>query len=224
MRLLKFFLVFQFAFIAPLLLHHAKADNTADCYDLFHPIENTANAIKSRGGTWALFEKREIYRKHAIVGLHVDSKIASLIYTINYVCESQEFMPINPVANQVVPMMKEKGPEDFIEYYLTLSHPLAEIKVWAEYAHYFEAHRHRKLDFNLTKKTIEKAETFFKRYTAIDNKIKTTNDVEDVAKEGKAIIEEISQFHASDPILKQVNAENMRIPHASTLTQVADEM
>jgi hypothetical protein len=224
MKLLKIFLIIQAVIIAPLYSNPAKADNIQECYTLFSPIENTANTIKARGGVWALFEKREIYRKHAIVGLHVDSKIASLIYTINYVCESQEFIPINPVANQVVPMMKEKGPEDFIEYYLTLSHPLAEIKVWAEYAHYFEAHRHRKLDFNLTKKTIEKARTFFERYTALDNRVKTTNDVEGVAKAGNAIIDEIKQFHATDPILIQVNAENLRIPHASTLTQVADEM
>jgi hypothetical protein len=224
MRCLKVFLMFPIIMIAPMLLNPAQADNIQDCFNLFRPIENTANAIKSRGGVWALFEKRAIYRKHATVGLHVDSKISSLIYTINYVCESQEEMPINSVANQVVPMMKEKGPEAFIEFYLTLSHPLEEIKVWAKYAHYFEANRHRKLDYDLTKNTIEAAKKFFERYIVLDHKIKTTNDVEGVAKEGNAIIEDIKQFHTTDPILIQVNAENLKIPHASTLTQVADEM
>ncbi|MBT3921638.1 MAG: hypothetical protein HOF21_03590 [Nitrospina sp.] len=224
MRLLKTFLFIQFFLITPLMLNSAMADNTKECFNLFSPIENTANAIKSRGGVWALIEKREIYRKHATIGLHVDSKISSLIYTINYVCDSQEGMPINSVANQVVPMMKERGLEAFIEHYLTLSHPLEEIKVWAKYADYFEANRHRKLDFNRTKNTIESARKFFERYTALDHKISSTNDTEAVAKEGQAIIDDIKQFHATDPILKQVNAENMEIPHASTLTQVADEM
>jgi hypothetical protein len=224
MRLLKTFLLIQFIFILPLVLNSARADNTQDCYDLFRPIENTAHGIKSRGGVWALFEKREIYREHATIGLHVDSKISTLIYTLNYVCKSQEGMPNNSVANQVVPMMKERGLEEFIKHYLNLSHPLAEIKVWAKYADYYEAHRHRKLDFKQTKNTIKIAEEFFKRYTALDKKIRTTNDVEGVAKEGQAIIDEILNFHATDPILFQVNAENMEIPHASTLTQVADEM
>ncbi|MBT3365690.1 MAG: hypothetical protein HN472_14410 [Nitrospina sp.] len=224
MRLLKIFLFIQIVMIAPLMLTSAMANKVEECRILFHPIENTANSIKSRGGVWALIEKRAIYRKHATIGLHVDSKIASLIYTINYVCDSQEGMPINSVANQVVPMMKERGLEAFIEYYLNLSHPLAEVKVWAKYADYFEANRHRKLDFNQTKNTIEIARTFFERYTALNHKIKSTNDVEGVGKEGQAIIDEILQFHATDPILKQVNAENLEIPHASTLTQVADEM
>ncbi|MEO2042965.1 MAG: hypothetical protein ABGX43_00050 [Nitrospinaceae bacterium] len=224
MRLLNFLLITPFILFSPLLLDSAKADIIEDCHFLFRPFENMAHGIKARGGTWALFEKREIYRNHAIIGLHVDSKITSLIYTINYVCESQKQMPINPVSNQVVPMMKEKGREGFIKYYMNLSHPLEEVKIWAEYANYFEAHKNRKLDFNLTKKTIETAGTFFERYIDIDKRIKSTNDVEEVVKEGKAIIDDIKQFHITDPILVQVNAENLRIPHASTLTQIADEM
>lgn len=224
MKLLFFFLITQFALVAPSLLSHAQADSTQECRALFSPIENTAHKIKSRGGIWSIFEKREIYRKHAIVGLHVDSKITSLIYTINYVCDSQNEIPINPVANQVVPLMAEKGLEGFLEYYVSLSHPLEEVKIWAKYADYFKANHNRKLDFNLTKATIKKAETFFIRYTALDKKIRTTNDVEDVAKEGTAIIEGIKQFHETDPVLVKVNAENMEIPHASTLTQIADEM
>jgi hypothetical protein len=222
MKLLIFFLISQV--ISPLLSTPAKADTTQDCYNLFRPIENTALKVKSRGGTWSLFEKRENYRKHAIVGLHVDSKIATLIYTINYVCQGQKGMPMNSVANQVVPMMQEKGLEDFIEFYLTLSHPLEEIKIWAKYADYFMANSKRKLDFNLTKNMIEKAKTFFERYVALNERIKSTNDVKGVVKEGTAMIEEIKQFHRTDPILKQANFENMKIPHASTLTQVADEM
>jgi len=65
---------------------------------------------------------------------------------------------------------------------------------------------------------------FFERYTAQDKKIRSTNDVEEVAKEGNAIIEDIKQFHTTDPILKQVNFENLKIPHASNLLNIADEM
>ena len=214
MNLLKFFLISQMVMIAPLLLDPAKADNTENCNNLFRPIENKAHGIKARGGVWALFEKREIYRKYAIVGLHVDSKITSLMYTINYVCESQEGIPLNALANQVVPTMKERGREGFIEYYLTLAHSLEEITIWADYVDYYNANYKRKLDFNLTKKTIEMAGTFFERYTALDKKIRSTNDVEEVAKEGNAM----------DPILKQVNFENLKIPHASNLLNFADEM
>jgi hypothetical protein len=221
MKLLKISLIIL---ILPLLTNLARADNSQDCHDLFSPIENMAHSIKSRGGTWALFEKRDIYRKYAVVGLHVDSKITSLIYTINHVCEAQDGIPMNDLASQVVPKMKELGLEKFLKYYISLSYPVEEVRTWAVYADYFEAHHQRKLDFSLTQKTIEKSKEFFLRYVALDHKIISTNDVEGVAREGNAIIEEIKQFHATDPILIQVNAENAKKPHASTLLEIADEM
>ena len=104
MRLLICFLIAQIVMVAPLLLSPAKADNIETCNNLFRPSENKAHGVKARGGVWALFEKREIYRKYAIIGLHVDSKITSLMYTINYVCERQHLnicRSQRPKKNQV---------------------------------------------------------------------------------------------------------------------------
>ena len=224
MNMLKIFFVFQTLIVTTLLLSSAEADNLKRCYSLFRPIENTALKIKGPGGTWGLFEKRAIFRKHAIVGLHVDSKITALIFTINYLCESQEGIPVNEVAGQVVPMMAERGLEGFIKHYLVLAHELEEIKGWAKYADYFKAHHKRKLDFGQTKNTIEKSTVFFERYQALSRKLSKTNDVEEIAKEGKALIKDIMQFNNIDPLLKQANLENSKIPQVSNLLNIADEM
>jgi hypothetical protein len=224
MKLLKLFLILQTLMITPLLLSSSESNNEKACYSMFRPLENSALKIKGHGGTWNLFEKREIFRKHAIVGLHADSKITALIFTINYICESQEGIPMNEVAGQVVPTMAEKGLEGFIEYYLVLAHELEEIKGWAKYAEYFKANHKRKLDINETKTTIENAQQYFDRYKALAIKLKTTNDVEGTAKDGKALIKDIIQFNAIDSLLKQANFENSQIPQVSNLLNIADEM
>ena len=224
MKLLKLLLFGQIAMLAPMLLSSAKADNVQACYNYFRPLENSALEIKSRGGTWGLFEKREIFRKHAIVGLHADSKITALIFTINYLCESQEAIPVNEVAGQVVPTLEEKGLEGFIEYYLVLAHELNEIKGWAKYAEYFKANHERKLNFKQTKATIDNAKPYFDRYKALAIKLKTTNDIEGVAKDGKALIEDIVKYNTVDPLLIQANHENAQIPQVSNLINIADEM
>lgn len=224
MKLLNIFLIFQALTITPLLLSSSEANNVKACYSMFRPFENIALKIKGHGGTWELFEKREIFRKHAVVGLHADSKITALIFTINYLCESQEGIPMNEVAGQVVPTMAEKGLEGFIEYYLVLAHELEEIKGWAKYADYFKANHKRKLDINDTKTTISNAQQYFERYKALGTKLKKTNDVEGIAKDGKALIEDIIKFNTTDPLLKQANFENSQIPQVSNLLNIADEM
>lgn len=224
MKLFRIFLIFQTLVIAPLLLSSAEANNVEACYSLFRPLENSALKIKGSGGTWALFERREIFRKHAIVGLHVDSKITALIFTINYLCESQEGIPVNEVAGQVVSMLEKRGREGFVEQYLVEAHELGEIKDWLKYADYFKAHHKRKLDFDQTKNTIEKAQEYFDRYQALSHKLRTTNDVEGIAKDGEALIEDVLKFNAVDPLLQQANFENSKIPQVSNLLNIADEM
>ena len=224
MKLLKILLILQALMIFPMMLSSSEASNVQACNSMFRPLENTALKIKGHGGTWELFEKREIFRKHAVIGLHVDSKITALIFTINYICESQEGIPVNEVAGQVVPMMAEKGLEGFIEHYQILAHELEEIKGWAKYADYFKASHKRKLDINETKTTIENVQQYFDRYKALATKLKTTNDVEGIAKDGKALIEDIILFNAVDPLLKQANFENSQIPQVSNLLNIADEM
>ena len=239
MKLLKIFLIIQIVVIAPLHLSPAQADNSKACFDLFRPLEKQAQKIKDRGGIWELFENGASLRKHSIVGLHVDSKIISLIDTLNYLCESQDGLPINEVANYLVSMMKKEGREGFIKYYLSLFHSIEEIEVWAEYAEYFEANRKRKLDFNQTKNTLTKAQKFFERYTTLAQNIDATNDkelrikalrllvplqVEGIAEEGKVLTEDIKQFIAMDPLLKQANLENSEIPFAPNLTGGAEPL
>ena len=240
MKLLKIFLIIQIVVIAPLHLSPAQADNSKACYDLFRPLEKQAQKIKDRGGIWELFENGASLRKHSIVGLHVDSKITSLIDTLNYLCESQDGLPINEVANYLVSMMKKEGREGFIKYYLSLFHSIEEIEVWAEYAEYFEANRKRKLDFNQTKNTLAEAQKFFKRYLTLAQHVGSVNEkevrikslgllvplqsVEGIAEGGKALTEDIKQFIAMDPLLKQANLENSEIPFAPNLTGGAEPL
>mgnify|MGYP000459875146 FL=1 len=234
MKRLKTFMIVQIVMIAPFLLNPAQADNSKACYDLFLPVEKQALKIKDYGGVWELFENGASLRKHSIVGLHLDSKITSLIDTLNYLCEYQEGLSMTEVTHQVVPMMRKRGREGFIKHYLALNHSIEVIEVWAKYTEYYEANHKRKLDFSQTKNTLAEAQKFFERYLTLAQHVGSVNEkevrikslgllvplqsVEGIAEGGKALTEDIKQFIAMDPLLKQANLENAEIPYAPYLT------
>lgn len=234
MKRLKIFLIVQFVMVAPLLISPALADNSTVCYDLFRPLEMQAKKIKDRGGVWELFESGAALRKHSTIGLHADGKIISLRDTLNYLCEFQDGLPVREETHQLVPMMRKMGREGFIKYYLTQFHSIEVIEDWANYAEKFEANRNRKLDFNQTKNTLDKAQKFFERYTTLaqhidsvieqEARIKSSGlmvplpNVEGIIEECKTLTEDIKQFIAMDPLLKQANRENSEIPYAPSLT------
>jgi len=209
MKRLKTFMIVQIVMIAPFLLNPAQADNSKACYDLFRPVEKQSLKIKDNGGIWELFENGASLRKHSIVGLHLDSKITSLIDTLNYLCEYQEGLSMTEVTHQVVPMMRKRGREGFIKHYLALNHSIEVIEVWAKYAEYFER-------YSTLAQHIDSVNDEDLRIKSLGLLVPLQN-VDGIVEECKALTEDIKQFIGMDPLLKQANLENSEIPYAPYL-------
>ena len=205
--------------------HSAQADNFHVCRDLLQPIDNQVASVKARGGVWEAFEKRSLFRNHSTVALHLDQKAIALIYTLDYICHALNGIPRNDVSNYILPLWREKGEKEFIKYQIDgYGYALEEVMTWVEYAKYYEKNYKRKLDFAQVQKTMEKSKPLVDRFVDIVHKVRKTNNVKEVVEKSKALIGEFANLHKTDPVLKQADHENAAIPHASTLTESADEM
>ena len=217
-------------FISVLILtsflgHSAQADNFDVCLSLLQPIDNQVASVKARGGVWEAFEKRSLFRNHSTVALHLDQKAIALIYTLDYICHALNGIPRNDVSNYILPLWREKGEKEFIKYQTDgYGYAVEEVMTWVEYAKYYEKNYKRKLDFAQVQKTMEKCKPLVDRFVDIVHKVRKTNKVKEVVEKSKALIDEFANLHKTDPVLKQADHENAAIPHASTLTESADEM
>lgn len=224
-KLLKSFrVIFPFLILILVQVHTAQANSEA-CLALLQPIDNQVASVKAQGGAWEDFEKRSNYRNHSTVALHLDQKAIALIYTLDYICKALNSIPTNDISNYILPMWRERGEKEFIKYQTGgYGYAVEEVLTWVEYAKYFEKNHKRKLDFVKVQETLKNSESFVNRYVGIVKKVRKTNKVKEVVEESKALIADFAKFHKEDPILKQADDENKAIPHASTLTESADEM
>jgi len=199
--------------------------NTQSCKQLLHPIDNQVASVKAQGGAWEAFEKREHFRSFSTVALRLDQKAIALIYTLDYICTALDRIPRNDVSNYILPLWREKGEKEFVKYQIEgYGYALEEVLTWVEYAKYYEKNYKRKLDFSKVVKTMKKSQPLIDRFVNIFQKVKKTNKVKEVVQESKVLIIDFAKLHEEDPILKQADDENAAIPHASTLTESADEM
>ena len=124
-----------------------------------------------------------------------------------------------------MPLWRKKGEEEFINYQINgYGYALEEVMTWVEYAKYFEKQHKRKLDFAKVQETMKKSLTLIDRFVDIVRKVRKTNEVKEVVKASNELIDNFTKLHNEDPILKLADSENSAIPHASTLTESADEM
>ena len=224
-KLLQSFRMFFPFFILFLIPVHVAEANSQTCYALLQPVDNQVASVKAQGGVWEAFEKRSNFRDHSTVALHLDQKAIALIYTLDYICKALHSIPTNDISNYILPMWRERGEKEFIKYQTDgYGYAVEEVMTWVEYAKYFEKNHKRKLDFKKVQETIKKSESFVNRFVYIVKKVRKTNKVKEVVEESKILIADFAKFHKEDPILKQADDENTAIPHASTLTESADEM
>ena len=204
---------------------HSIQANTQSCNQLLHSIDNQVASVKAQGGAWEAFEKREHFRKYSTIALHLDQKAIALVYTLDYICTALDGIPRNDVSNYILPLWREKGEKEFIKYQPGgYGYALEEVMTWVEYAKYYEKNYQRKLDFSKVRETMKKSQPLVDRFVNIVHKVRKTNKVKEVVEESKTLIIEFAKLHEEDTILKQANNENAAIPHASTLTESADEM
>ena len=213
-------LLIQIIMIVPWLWGAAEAKPKA-CKELIHPLHSQVNIIKDKGGLWSLFEKIPKLQNHSALALKVDSKIIGLMFTLDYLCTTQEGIPYNDVAEYIVPQIKEIGEEGFIKRHVDLGHSLKEVTDWVEYGRFSEKKLNRKLDFNQIRKTMEQVRSPVERYGLL---FQNKNPASAVIAESKALIKDIEQLRATEPYLKQADYENDQVPHSSALSNTGDEM
>ncbi len=223
--MIKLQILFSVFFLALFFKPSAQANNFKECIKLLQPINNQVASVKSQGGIWEAFERRSHYRDHSTVALHLDQKAIALIYTLDYVCKALDGIPRNDVLNYILPLWREKGQEEFIKYQTGgYGYALEEVMTWVVYAKYYEKNHKRKLDFAQVQETMKKSKPLVDKFVDIVHRVRKTNKVKEVVEEAKALINDFANLHKEDPILKQADRENAAIPHASTLTESADEM
>jgi hypothetical protein len=198
----------------------AEARSNA-CQDLVGPLHNRVNSVKDQGGIWTLFEKRPGLANHSAIALRVDSKILALMYTLDYLCETQEGVPYSDIAEYVVSNVKRKGREGFIKESVELGYSLEEVTSWAEFAQFSMDNKNRKLDIAQIAKSVQQAEGPVERYVMLSRKKLSDSEL---ITDTKALIADTEQLHKTDPYLKQADYENDQIPHSSDLANSGDAM
>ena len=129
MKLLNPFLIFvQFLFIILISRSEVGAADTPPCVALLHPLESKVEEIKGRGGIWGMFDQNYQVRTHATVTLKLDSKIMALIVRLRHLCATQNGVPLDEIAQILVPQLKASGEQVVMENLINFGGSLNQVQ------------------------------------------------------------------------------------------------
>ena len=200
-----------------------NAEEGPSCVSLLHPLESKVEEIKGQGGIWGIFDKNYQVRNHATITLKLDSKMTVLIVRLKYLCSTKNGVPLEEIAEILLPQLKAKGEQAVMEYLLNLGHFMEEAKNLIAYARFAESNLNRKLEFNQISKTVTESQPFANRFVELSKKIGEVKH-EKIMFEAKVLISEIEKFLETNPYLILADKETAEIPHSRYITGDSDAM
>jgi len=158
-----FLILIQLLFVILISRSVVTAADTSPCVALLHPLESKVEEIKGQGGIWGMFDQYHFKVNHTPVTLKLDSKITVLISRLNHLCATQNGVPLEGVAQILVPQLKAKGEQVVMEELINIGHIVEEAERLITYARFAQSNLNRKLEFDQIIKTIAKSQLFVNR-------------------------------------------------------------
>ena len=145
-----------FIFFQSLLLisFASTAFANTPCNELFTPLIKTNDSIALNGGLWGYFEKDPILRKHSTQAVQLDSRINKIFFTLNYLCETKDGIPLNDLATYISRSISDKGEAAFKAELITLGKTSQQIENWFEFFKY--AHQYSLSNYKLNQRSIKR--------------------------------------------------------------------
>jgi hypothetical protein len=217
------YILIKFIFFILISSSEVNAADAPTCAVLIHPLESKVDQIKGQGGIWGIFDKNYQVRNHAQITLKLDSKITVLIIRLKYLCSTKNGVPLEEIAQILLPQLKAEGEQTVMEYLLNLGHFMEEAKNLIAYARFAESNLNRKLEFDQVSKTVTESQPFANRFVELSEKIGAVEH-EKIMLEAKILISEIEKFLETNPYLILADKETAEIPHSRYITGDSDAM
>ena len=192
----------------------AGPSEISTCRKQIIPLKELGEQVAELDGVWGLFQKRPELRDHSSLSINLDKSINSIIFHLEFLCDTIDGIPFDELSDYVSVSLAEKGAEKFKQELIILGKNEGQIKVWFEFSKFAVANRYRALDPEKISHSIQASQPLIKSYLELAKRIDRKENIESVIKETKSLTDQVENFFKTDPYMSQALHENAQIPYA----------
>jgi len=189
-----------------------------ECHAHIKPLHIERERVAQMDGIWGLFEKNRALQGNSVIAIDLDKKINSIIFHLQYLCDTLNGIPMNEMARYVRDGINKKGEDGFRRELIVLGKTESEIDIWFEFTRFSLKNIKRALNLKSVLRSIKGSATFFDSYVSLAHKIDRRGVEGSIKADAikKYVIElssRMDSFYNTDPNILQAITENARIPY-----------
>ena len=194
-------------------ISHAKNEGISQCLAQIKPLHLQRERVAQLDGMWGLFEKNPELQNNSVAAINLDRKVNSIIFHLEYLCETLNGIPMNEVARYVRDGINDKGEDNFRKELIILGKNETEIKIWFEFTDFSLKNEKRSLNLNTILQSITNSAPFVNLYAALAQKIDQQKIDGSIVKNVNDLSSKIELFFKTDSYMNQALIENKNIPY-----------
>ena len=191
----------------------ANKSKIPKCHDSIKPLHQKREWVAELDGIWGLFEKNRELQGHSVIAINLDRKVNSIIFHLQYLCNTLNGIPMNEVARYVRDGIHKKGKEEFKKELIILGKSESEINIWFEFTRFSLKNQNRSLNLEFIFNSIKKSIPHINTYASLAEKIDRNEIDETIPKQVVALAHKLDELFENDKYLNKALVENANIPY-----------
>ncbi len=194
-------------------ISYGNNEDISQCHAQIKPLHIQRERVAQLDGMWGLFEKNRELQNNSVAAINLDRKVNSIIFHLEYLCETLNGIPMNEVARYVRDGINEYGEDNFRKELIILGKNEAEIKIWFEFTDFSLKNEERSLNLNTILQSITNSAPFINLYAALAQKINRREIDDSIVKNVSELSSKIELLFETDSYMNQALTENKNIPY-----------
>ena len=194
-------------------ISYGNNEDISQCHAQIKPLHLQRERVAQLDGMWGLFEKNRELQNNSVAAINLDRKVNSIIFHLEYLCDTLNGIPMNEVARYVRDGINENGEDNFRKELIILGKNEAEINIWFEFTDFSLKNEERSLNLNTIFQSITNSAPFINLYAALAQKINRRQIDDSIVKNASELSSKIELLFETDSYMKQALTENKNIPY-----------
>ena len=192
---------------------YGNKGDISGCHDQIKPLHLERERVAQLDGMWGLFEKNRELQSNSVIAINLDRKVNSIIFHLEYLCDTLNGIPMNEVARYVRDGINKYGEDSFRKELIILGKSEAEITIWFEFTYFSLENEERSLILNTVFESIKNSAPFINSYVSLAKKINRHEFDDSIVKNASELSRKIELFFETDNYMNQALTENKNIPY-----------
>jgi len=187
--------------------------DVVSCLDRLESLDLRRTLVQKFGGMWGAFERNVDSKPYSFYGMQLDSNVNKMVFSLRYLCQTSEGVPLNNVAIEFKKLVQDHGREEAIKILLSRGEHPEDIEVFLNYEEFARKIRERKIDFKVINPRLDQAKLLIDLYEELSNKSIDEQSTDTFLSNSVTLLKVMNEFLQTDQMIVMALNEDGSVPY-----------